>query len=293
MKKPYYLYVAIALALTVAMPVVSHADDSMPAQDTDSPAMNAGPQNGDSHMQMPPMPLQNQNGQGPNPGQSSIRDRIRSDYQTQLQNVKNNQDSRNMLLEHRTASSTEGIVVRMENMNDDRNGSSTRPIPRMMVPQMAARFASSSMPDQEDKHGNKMNMFEERKRFVGHQLEVALNNLTNIRERLDSRIQKEQSDGHDMSEAVSLLVTADIKIKTATNAISALSSFMPATSTDSIATSTDLDTARDLNSTAQSAIKDAQKSLNDVVTAIAHALGVKLPSPNASSTPDDDQSTSQ
>ena len=113
--------------------------------------------------------------------------------------------------------------------------------------------------------------------MVATGLVTALENLDNISSRLDSRIQKEQAAGQDMTDAVSALTTADAKIALASTTIASLEAYLPDASTTLTASTTvNLDGARDLASTAQSSIKDAQKALNDVVSAIAQELGLKV-----------------
>ena len=85
-----------------------------------------------------------------------------------------------------------------------------------------------------------------------------------------------------MTTAKALLVTADTRIKTAQSAIDAIKN-LTATSTAATASSTvDLDKPRIIADGAKKAIRDAQKSLNDVVVAIAKAMGLKLGSENNS-----------
>jgi hypothetical protein len=196
----------------------------------------------------------------------SIRERMLSDYQARLENMKNNQDYRNAMLERRIASSSR------EN-DDDEDSTSTRPVRGMPLRPGMDRFGSTTMPGR----GLGIRMMEERKRFATHQFEIALNNLSNIRGRLDSRITKEQGAGRDMSKAIALLAVADAKISVASTSVAALDAFALNASTTVTATTTiDRDAARELADAAKKAIKDAQKALNDVVVAIAHAMGLKL-----------------
>jgi len=248
MKKHYYSYGLLALALLIAFPAVSKADDNATA---------------------------------------TIRDRIRADYQARLENMRNNQDSRNIMMSARMGSTT----LREDGQGDDQEGNDATGTPRFRegMPRMPGSLASSTMMgsttmrdglrvEYEDSgKAMRLGMFEFRKAVVTKELDVAINNLNNISSRLSSRIQKEASTARDMSAATSALVAADAKIKIASDAVTALEAYLPtATSTVTASTTVNLDTARSMIETAKNDIKDAQKSLTDVVVAIAHALGIQL-----------------
>lgn len=132
---------------------------------------------------------------------------------------------------------------------------------------------------QEERKELRKDQFEIRKNTMVRQLNLALNNLKQIRERINSRIEKATSNGKDMSKAKELLLIADAKIITAENAIKALNSYIPtpvATTTDAAAAAAiavDLIKPREFGSAAISAVKDAHKALVEVVRAVAQALG--------------------
>ncbi len=143
--------------------------------------------------------------------------------------------------------------------------------------------ASSS----EDRHEIRKDMrkdeFKARKDAITKQLNVTLNNLKQIQARISSRIDKAVSEGRDMTKAKSLLVIADGKITLAEQAVNALVVLNP-TATSTIATSTpviDLGKPREVGNTAIKAIKQAHEALVAVVVAIVHSMGLG----NASTTP--------
>jgi hypothetical protein len=260
MKKHYSVYAFLALTLVITLPAIARADDGNISVDTET-SVNAG--------------------------QGSIRDRIRADYQAKLENVKNNQDSRNIMMAARLSSSTLRTAVRSEiEVDNDATGTPTlRPGmprgPRSLAPTTMMGSTTLRGDFRRENGGNsramRLGMFEARKHMVTHELDVAIHNLGNIRERLDSRIQKEQAAGRNMSAGISALATADAKIKIASDAVAALETYAPEASTTITTSSTvSLDTARSMVEAAKDAIKVAQRSLNDVVVAIAHALGVNL-----------------
>lgn len=283
MKKHYYIYAILAFALVIALPAVTRADQDGSSGDSDA-SVNAGVNIG-SPVPPPPAPAN---------ASASIRDRIRADYQARLENMKNNQDSRNVMLEARMASSTMRPPMRGDNDAGDEATDSIRF--RDNMPHAPRSLASSTFMGsttmrerfnvqyEDNGRAMRLGMFEIRKAVVTKELDVAVSNLDNISSRLSSRIQKEEAAGHDMSAGTSALATANLKITTASDAVSALEAYLPnATSTVTASTTVNLDTARSMVSTAKDAIKAAQDSLNDVVTAIAHALGIQL-NASASST---------
>jgi hypothetical protein len=284
MKKNYYLYGILTLILIFAIPSVTLAQDN--------PSGGDGSVNVDASATTPP-PVP--------PGMpGSIRDRIRTDIQTHMKDMQNNQNFRNAMLE-RNASTTGDNG----NGNEDGGATSTRRFPPMMHPGdegMRGRFATSTMmgtstmmndEGRGENNGRDMRfeMFRMRKDFISRQLQTALNNLTQVRTRIDARIQKEQTAGRDMSTAISLLATADTKISLATGAVNALAAYLPSASSTVTATTTiNLDTARQLAAAAQNAIRDAQRSLNDVIVAIAHGMGLKLGDDNHNATSTQEES---
>lgn len=293
--KKYYQYIAFtALVALIALPAVSQAEDGNVSIDTDT-SVHADASVDISNPIPPPPPGQGQNPQNnTGPGSGSIRDRIRADYQARLENVKNNQDSRNIMMAARMGSSTS----HEDNQGDDDRDSEATNSPRLRfgMPRGPRSLASSTMMGsttmrggfkiQYEDNGRAMRLgsFEIRKAIVTKELDVAIGNLNNISSRLNSRIQKETAAGHDMSAATDALATAASKIKIASDAVTALETYLPdATSTVTASTTVNLDTARSMTATAKDAIKDAQRSLNDVVTAIAHALGIELTSNTSTS----------
>jgi len=299
MKKQHYLLSILALFLLLASPAISHGQET----NTQGDVRVQGDDNnisGETNAQtnVPP---------GMPPREGSIGAQIRYDNQVRLNNMRNNQGLRNNMLQ--------GQMPRMQGSTTRPwMGTSTRPWPGRPVNRLD-EDGTSTMPrdfrgmpmmrngdEQGDENGPRMmgstsmmrfdrdgydqarkammfDMFKIRKALVTKQLHVALTNLNNIRTRINSRIQKEQSAGKDMAKAIALLATADAKIKIASDAVAALDAYTPsaqASSTASTSVAINLDAARQLADTAQKDIHEAQRSLNDVVRAIAHAMGVNL-----------------
>lgn len=119
-------------------------------------------------------------------------------------------------------------------------------------------------------------IFIARKNAIIRQLNVALNNLKQIRTRISSHIKKSEESGRNMTVAKNLLIVADTKINLANEAILKLDTNTSANAS----TTVDLMKPRQVAETAIKAIKDAHKALVDVVKAIAKDSGLG----NASST---------
>ncbi|MEA2715468.1 MAG: hypothetical protein QOG91_496 [Candidatus Parcubacteria bacterium] len=143
-------------------------------------------------------------------------------------------------------------------------------------------------------------VFERQKNRLIGELNRALTNLHQIRGRINSRIEKAEQSGRDMSEAKKFLIIADDKLAVAQTAISSLILLVPqsaqtASTTDAANSSTtaaalpagdsvDLTGPRLAGALAIKAIHEARRALNDVVVAIAHATGLKIGQISASTT---------
>lgn len=209
-------------------------------------------------------------------------------------NAKTNQELRNIKLEE-LASTTRMI-----------NGSSTRPrlgstTPlRILERNASSTWSTSTVPFRnqnndstndkcigkpgqkcgfvENGNGMPINVFNIRKNTIINELQRALDNLRNIRDRVEVRIDKAASNTKNMTESKRLMVIANTKILDAQNAIDQLRTIRAHESTPSTTatSSINLDKPRLVAIDAQKAIKDAQRALNDVVVAIAKAMGLKL-----------------
>jgi hypothetical protein len=172
------------------------------------------------------------------------------------------------------------------------------------------RNASSSIDRKEVRTNVRLDIFKAQKTRLITQLELALNNLKQIRARIFSRIEKAESSGRTMTEARQKIAIADAKIVVAVQEIAKLAGFTPnATSTaTTTATSTspelspiiELGKARQLGEAAIKAIKDVRRALVDVTISIAHNMGVRCQvdgdgikcNANATTTPDVNTGTS-
>ncbi len=199
--------------------------------------------------------------------QNSIREKIRSNSGRREENIK---DLR------RLASSTK---AEMKELKKEMRGEikNIREDGKMMI-----KNATSSMERKEIKKQMRLDIFKAQKARLISQLTLATNNLKQIRARIATRIEKAETAGKNMTEAKTLLVTADAKILIAVNEVAKLSAFVPtnATSTETNASTTnsaeiDLTKPRQINEAAIKAIKNAHKALIDVVVSIAHNMGAR------------------
>jgi hypothetical protein len=182
---------------------------------------------------------------------TSTKDRLRAvvntvgqKVETKIQNVKTNMDVRNATIDARRAIAT-----------------STR-----------AEISNIRMEMRTDIFNTQLNRLKS-------QLNISLNNLKQIRSRIDARITKAVQSGRDMSKAKDSLVIADNKITLAEQAINGLTSLQISTSTipvNSTSTNIKLDKPRQVGALAIKAVNDARNALNDVVVSIAHSMGLKL-----------------
>lgn len=251
------------LALIISVPLLTNAEEAV----TEAVAPT-------SIRETPPKP--------PAPPSASVLENLRKEAKLRAENIKINQEIRKNKIEDRKEIASTSKAMIKDIRSEARDG---------------IKLASSSTERKEIRKDMRRDLFKIEKEKILKQLEISMENLKQIRNRVESRIKKEQQNGKNMSNAIKLLGEADTKINIAKNAIKSFKEYDPrpmslnasttlvenSSSTQSI----NLDTARQLSQNAQKAIKDAHKAITDVVTAIAQSMGVKLGNPleKASSTP--------
>jgi len=232
---------------------------------------------------------------GPTTVAPGIREKIRTDYEAKIQNLKANQEVRKEMVETkkpltpRVLGTTDDRLPknakygsttpqqeareRIENRLEDRRNASTSIVANQAIRKEYLDNGRSMLAKQ----------FQTKKAILVRQFETAIKNLTNLSTRINARIVKEQATGRDLSEAVSLMKTAQLKIGEASTALKTLQNYSPmetgtGTTSASIAgeTKINLETARQLIATTQKTITEARKALNAVVVSIAHSMGLKL-----------------
>ena len=250
----------------------------------------------------------------------AIRDRIRADLDSKIQNARMNQEYRNQMIEggYRIAStSPRGPLQKPPMLQKIASTSSTTKFQNIKERMEDRKENRQERQDdrqdrREDRQDNREQMKEmaldnlkQRRDDVTKNLDVAIRNLTELRKRIQNRIEKDRNSGKDMTKVNELLKVADQKLATAKNAVDSIKSYKPENSAVSSTTqnctsapcplpclnknnasSTDgqpkcivpfkvvaLGPIRDLVEKAQNAIKDAHKALNEVVVAIAKISG--------------------
>jgi hypothetical protein len=119
--------------------------------------------------------------------------------------------------------------------------------------------------------------FQVRKEALVKQLNIAIENLTNIAARLAERITKAEESGRNMTDAKASLTIAQTKLSQAKTAVNALSAYTPTVNSTTTATTTvqvDIEKARQVGDAAIKAVKDAKEALKKVIQDIAHNMGL-------------------
>lgn len=249
----------------------------------------------------------------------AIRDRIRADVDTKVQNMRYNQDVKNQMIEngYRIATTTTPRPpLSQKNIKLEKIGTSSPLLNQKIKSEKIENMKENRIEERkENREENKimaLEMLKEKRDNLGKNLEVALKNLVELRKRIVSRMEKDRNAGKDMTKVKELLVIADAKISTAKQAVEAVKSYKPEnfvqntgtvsrcittndSSNSNVSSSTqrclpidkpvDLEGIRALVYKAQLAIKDAHKALNDVVVAIAKISGNNPKDRPATSTP--------
>lgn len=301
MKKHTIYGLALAGALVAAIPFLAYAQDNEDVEQVPPP-----PQVGNMMGQPVPNAEHGQSVRGMHP-----------------QNAENNRDFRNVVLRHAqngttTSTSTRPIMFRAEHENAD--GQNDRDGDHPMLPSWitassspfhgqrlssttilqlmhAAREGSTTeLRGHEKLKSAPLANFAQLQSNLISQLTQSLDRLKDARTKISDRIQSAQQSGRDMTEAANLLTAADSKITAAEQAIGSLSSLSPTVTvqgTVTASTTVSLEHPREIGKSAIQAVNDARKALNDVVVAIAHAMGLETdrdgrilpPPPAATSTP--------
>lgn len=218
----------------------------------------------------------------------TIRSKIRTDIENRMVNVRKNEDTRNVMLENRRQMATSTYST------------STRPIIKNPPERAGMRVYMTATPNratttvmvkemlrvrQEKLQEMRHDLFEFTKKRIVKELNQAITNLKQIRDRVVSRISKAEGEGKDMTEAKAKLTIANDKITIAENALVSVNALNASSTTQTDAqASIDLTKPRQVANDAIKAIKDARSALNDVIIAIAKSLGLKLGTKTEAST---------
>lgn len=186
---------------------------------------------------------------GPASNVPAIRERIRADIDTKVQNMRNNQDTKNQMIEngYRISTTTARPPLSQKNIKLEKLSSSSPILNQKLRNEKLENMKENRIGDdmqgrmeerREDRmEGRKENRensrimalekLKEKRDSLGKNLEVALKNLVELRKRIATRIDKDRNSGKDMTRASELLVIADAKIATAKQAVDAVKSYKP------------------------------------------------------------------
>ncbi len=252
-----------------------------------------------------------------------IREKIRADLDSKMQNAKNNQEFRNQMIENgykiattsprgplgrppmlqklaSTSTSTrfQNMKERIEDRQDRREDRQDERQDRRDDPQDRREQVKEMALDN----------LKQKRDEVTKNLDIALRNLSELRKRIQARVEKDRNSNKDMSSVNNLLKIADEKLAIAKSAVDAVKAYKPENSAVSTTTANCTDSTcpapclnknnaststqqnckipfkvvalgpvRELVEKAQMAIKDAHKALNDSVVALAKISGMNPP----------------
>ncbi len=228
-----------------------------------------------------------------NTNQNDIRERIRAD----IQNAQVNQNVRAQILEKNRIASTSPKIntpFRVENKKIENRIEQKieNEIEERQENRLEKRLSSTTIPirreakDGYEDNGRSMvsKVLKERKEVLAKQLNIAMQNLIELRKRISSRVEKDRLANKDLSTVSELIKIADDKIAIAKKAVETVRSYNPQNPNTSTTTPINLDEIRKIVDNAQKSIKEAHRALTDVVVAIAKVSGINKDK-NASSTP--------
>lgn len=272
---------------------------------------------------VPTSAVSNQVNSGPGVNAPQLREKIRADLDNRLQNAKTNQEVRNQMIEsgYKIASTSQKFPPQRIPAKIDKLASSS--LPNQRIQNIKERIEDRREDRQEDRREDRqedrrenrekaremaLDMLKDRKDSAFKNLSVALRNLSELRNRVGSRIEKDRNSSKDMSKVNSALKIADEKLAIAKIAVEAVKNYKPensaVTSTSTPNCTNDncpspcpkdkivsqgsttlekncfipqrvvnLGPIRGLIEKAQNSLKDAHKALNDVVIEIAKISG--------------------
>ncbi len=203
------------------------------------------------------------------PSTPPLRDKIRAQIETRIDK---NKEIRNTTLEQKKD-------IRMDTKAQIKDIREERHDGMMLLKASTTDMFKKNM-EMRKEIAKKMEfrMFEVRKNALVRELNVAINNLTNISTRISARITKAETEGRTMTDAKALLVIADGKLATAKTQVAAFQALNIASSTPSTTASStvqvDLAKPRVLGDAAIKAVKEAKEAYRKVIQSIAHAMGL-------------------
>lgn len=247
-----------------------------------------------------------------------IREKIRADLDSKMQNAKNNQEFRNQMIEngYKIATTSPRGPLGRPPMLQKMSSTSTSTRFQNMKERIEDRQENRQerMDDRQDRREQVKEMaldnLKQKRDEVTKNLDIALRNLSELRKRIQARVEKDRNSNKDVSSVNNLLKIADEKLAIAKSAVDAVKAYKPENSAVSTTTANctdapcpapcinnrdkgiyststksdcilpkfvNLGQIRVLIEKAQLAIKDAHRALNDSVVALAKISGINPP----------------
>lgn len=271
-----YALLALITAIAVTSPAVSRAQEGASADGSVDASTQADLTNYVPGRGTPP-PQGRYYPPSDRPGTSSVKNLIRNDINARMKNLQTNQDIRENKLANKLASTSpirkEALKERMEERKAIATSTRGEIKDIRKEGREDMRHASSTEDRREARADMRLDIFAARKAAIVGQLNISLSNLTQIRGRISSRIDKLATDGKDMTKPKALLATADLKLAAASQVIASLAAF---SATSSTTTTTDMQVnlgkPREIGDAAIRAVNEARKALNDVVVEIVRLV---------------------
>lgn len=182
--------------------------------------------------------------------------------------------------EIRTERKGEVMEIRKEGKAEIKDLRSQMPMIRREIKSSDSGETFKKMKDEKVEMMKKMkgDIFSARKDALVKQLNISIENLTNIAGRLAERITKAEAAGRNMTDAKASLTIANDKLVKAKAAVTALAAYTPVkTATSTTATSTpevDVEKPRQIGDAAIKAVKEARDAFKKVLEDIAHNMGL-------------------
>ena len=184
-----------------------------------------------------------------------IREKIRADLDSKMQNAKNNQEFRNQMIEngYKIATTSPRGPLGRPPMLQKMSSTSTSTRFQNMKERIEDRQENRQerMEDRQDRREERQDQRQDRREQVKEMaldnlkqkrdevtknLDIALRNLAELRKRIQARIEKDRNSNKDMSSVNNLLKIADEKLAIAKSAVDAVKAYKPENSAVSTTT---------------------------------------------------------
>lgn len=223
-----------------------------------------------------PMPLPPQEISAPLPITAtetpSIGDRVRTNFEERVNNIRTNREYRNSIVQERTRGSEyeqDQDAGSPDAFSDEQDGDG-RPDIASTSSSMSVMTAAPLPPRKEDRPAERKMRRAPTDPLAGSLL-VAFENLSQIRDRISKSIDSAETSGADVSEAKNDLSDADAKLAFAKTAIGTYAESVATSTSTSIASSSPATATNGLGAAAKSTLRDARDALALAIKALISA----------------------